>query len=201
MAKKKRTKKSILYNIKYSTFYNMKARCNNPKNPSYQDYGARGIKVEFKSFDDFIESMGPRPEGMSVDRIDNNGNYCKENCRWATYDQQRENTRTNRWIMYNGKKELLCRLTDILKLHNNLVYIYVKKYNYTYQQAFDRVLLESKEKKHCNLYFLGEKTSIAILSQELGISKYAINNRKKYSKCTTEIAIKYLINKHYGVQL
>jgi hypothetical protein len=74
----------------------MKDRCSNPNNDNYKYYGARGISVceEWKnSFESFYRDMGPRPPGKTIDREDNNGNYCKKNCRWATPKQQRLNQR------------------------------------------------------------------------------------------------------------
>lgn len=89
----------------YMTWNRMWSRCTNPIVDRYPLYGGRGIKVskEWETFEPFYEDMGPKPSPKhSIGRIDNNGNYCKENCRWETAEEQQSNTSTNVFIEHNG---------------------------------------------------------------------------------------------------
>jgi len=77
----------------YTSWAAMKTRCTNPKHNRYKLYGGRGITFDprWDDFLVFLADMGPRPHKFSIDRIDPNGNYCKENCRWADYSTQNKN--------------------------------------------------------------------------------------------------------------
>lgn len=78
----------------YIIWIGMQQRCNNSKHESYEYYGGRGVKVLFKSFEEFLECVGPRPSlEYSVDRIDNDGNYELGNVKWSTYEEQTANQR------------------------------------------------------------------------------------------------------------
>lgn len=89
----------------YRTWTSMKARCNNPGSPNYPAYGAVGIRVcdRWDRFDSFLEDMGVRPRGTTLDRIDGSKGYCPENCRWATVDVQIKNRKITRYFKHEGR--------------------------------------------------------------------------------------------------
>lgn len=102
----------------YTSWAGAKERCHNPDAQAYDRYGGRGItmcerwRVDFTAF---LADMGARPTPRhTLDRIDNDGPYSPENCRWATYGEQNRNTRQNRWIEFNG--ETLCLQDWALRL-------------------------------------------------------------------------------------
>lgn len=96
----------------------MKARCYNHKNKDYKNYGGRGIEVcdswkrDFSSFMEWSVSNGYR-EGLSIDRIDGDKNYCPENCRWTTAKAQANNTRANRKISFGGETHTVSEWSEI----------------------------------------------------------------------------------------
>lgn len=95
----------------YILFNNIRCKTTDKTNPNYANYGGRGIKflwndyVEFKKdmYESYLIHKSKHPTDTSIERIDNNGHYCKENCRWATMKEQSKNKRTSRYITYKGE--------------------------------------------------------------------------------------------------
>lgn len=102
----------------YCSWIQMRQRCLNPNNPDYKYYGGRGITIceTWNTFDIFLLDMGEKPKEASLDRIDNNGNYCKLNCRWATKLEQARNRRDNLYVMFRGTSTSLSELSDLCGL-------------------------------------------------------------------------------------
>lgn len=95
----------------HNTWMKMRTRCHNPKSREYRNWGARGIYVCQRwrdSFIAFFEDMGPAPSPKhTIERVDNDGPYCKENCIWLPFELQARNTRRSRWITFQGKTQIL----------------------------------------------------------------------------------------------
>ena len=112
----------------YGAYKAMRNRCYNPNNPAYKNYGGRGIKVcdrwlerDGVGFKNFLEDMGERPDGCSLDRIDNDGNYCKSNCRWVDGVTQGRNKRCNIKVSFEGNCRLLKELCNEFNILPELV--------------------------------------------------------------------------------
>lgn len=106
----------------YGTWQDMLNRCRNKNNLQYKDYGGRGIKVCERwqgpdGFWFFVDDMGDRPQGYTLDRIDVNGDYCKENCRWADRHTQNLNTRRNKSDDHNIKERILADGKKVFDVH------------------------------------------------------------------------------------
>jgi hypothetical protein len=104
----------------YTTWATMTQRCHNPSNSKYRMYGANGICVcpEWRdSFAAFLQDMGERPEGMTIDRIDGSRGYEPGNCRWASPKTQQRNLKTNVFVEYQGHKKCLAEWAEIYAIH------------------------------------------------------------------------------------
>ena len=103
----RRSARGMCRSPEYATWEAMKQRCYNPSQTGYQHYGGRGIGMCVRwrdSFTNFFDDMGPRPfPRATIDRIDNEGDYCPENCRWASHVEQGQNTRKTRRLTYKGE--------------------------------------------------------------------------------------------------
>jgi hypothetical protein len=90
----------------YTIWQQMRERCANPKNKSFDRYGGRGISVcaRWELFENFLADMGERPTGMSIDRINNDGNYEPSNCRWASISEQANNKRNTVLVQLQGRQ-------------------------------------------------------------------------------------------------
>ena len=103
----------------YQSWINMKQRCYYPDHNRYHIYGARGITVckrWLNSFENFLEDMGERPKGLTLERKDNEKGYSPENCKWATVKEQCNNRRNNTVIKYKGLSLTISQWADKLNI-------------------------------------------------------------------------------------
>ena len=107
----------------------MRQRCNDKNCKEYPYYGGRGIKVSeaWNDFATFYADMGPRPEGMTIDRVNNDGDYCKENCRWASRTEQARNRRNTVFAEINGALKPIAEWCEIYGISRNTVYERLKR--------------------------------------------------------------------------
>jgi len=120
-----------LYNPEFKAWADMKTRCYNKNYKRFDDYGGRGIRISkrwFHSFRSFLIDMGPRPSKIhSLDRINNDGNYTKKNCRWATDKQQCRNNRRNIILEHEGEKHCMAEWSAIKGIRADTIYTRIKR--------------------------------------------------------------------------
>ncbi|MCY1552802.1 hypothetical protein D9M68_892220 [compost metagenome] len=105
-------------------------RCRNPLHPAFHRYGGRGIAVCARwqtGFVAFYEDMGPRPVGLTLERIDSDGDYEPGNCRWATAQEQQNNTCTNRFVEVDGTSMTIAQMARAKGLNYETLYSRLKR--------------------------------------------------------------------------
>ncbi len=147
--------------VEYTTWKQIRGRCENDSNPGYPKYGGRGIKVcaGWHDFQSFLEDMGIKPDkSLSIDRINNNGHYscghCDEclhngwpaNCRWATKDQQSNNTRANRKITFAGRTMNLSQWSLEVGINDDTISSRLKK-GWTVERALTEPVPPRRKRK------------------------------------------------------
>lgn len=107
----------------------MKQRCENPNNKWFHRYGGRGIKIceRWKDFAAFYEDMGAKPEGLSLDRIDNSGDYCAENCKWASVKEQIRNRDVTPRIEYQGRMLSVAEVAEMTGIKRKVLLSRIRK--------------------------------------------------------------------------
>lgn len=164
----------------WNAWGDMIQRCTNPNNKRFYSHGARGISVcnRWLKFENFLIDMGRAPaKEYSLDRIDNDGNYQKDNCRWATRIEQANNRRSNIRVEFQGRTQTLKQWCDELKLP----YLAVKarlEHGHTVDSAFKHVY-PGKRIDSIIVEFNGQIKSLTEWSRELGISYTTLKHRFK----------------------
>lgn len=121
----------------YWVWRGMLLRCKSRKPPHFKKYRARGIQVceRWLTFENFLADMGEVPLGLSIDRIDNNGNYEPGNCRWADNKTQSRNRRSIRLITYSGRTQLLSDWAEELGLNISTLSMRLDHYKWPLARA------------------------------------------------------------------
>lgn len=124
-------KKSTVHGLRHTKLYRvwrgMKERCLNENDKSFHNYGGRGIKIcdewlhDFQAFYDWAMANG-YADGLSIDRIDNDWNYCPENCRWATRDEQNNNKRVSRMVTVNDETHTIGEWAKLTGINYHTLY-------------------------------------------------------------------------------
>ena len=122
----------------YYAWRSMRARCVYPDHAAYHNYGGRGILVcqrWLDDYDSFYEDMGPAPAGMSLDRINVNGNYEPANCRWATDKEQSHNRRNNRYLTHDGQTHTMAEWAAKLGIGKDTLFRRLNVYGHSVARA------------------------------------------------------------------
>ena len=199
MLNKKQNQNARKYDVKYDsnsrlycTYKNMNRRCHDTKFPKYKSYGARGIKVcdewrnDFNKFKEWAIDNGYN-DTLTIDRIDCNGNYEPNNCRWVTKQQQMRNRTDTLYVTYKGKQycmSYILRELGLLK-HMSSIKKRMQKgvtFEYAIKKSFDRRMMIEYE---------GVTKSIDEWAKLYGIKKHTLYKRLTKMKLSFEDAIHY----------
>lgn len=121
----------------HSVWTDILKRTTNKNHKFYNRYGGRGIKVceRWLKFENFLSDMGKRPKGLTIDRIDNDCDYTKSNCKWSTRKEQARNRKTTKHITYKGQKKSLAEWCEIYKLPYARVFARLNKLHWSIEAA------------------------------------------------------------------
>ena len=120
----------------YKIYKSIKNRCGNSKDNAYSSYGGRGIKNLWTTFEDFYRDMGDVPTPLhSIDRINNDGNYCKENCRWATRKEQCNNRRSNVPIEFRGRTQNMKQWAEEIGISHKLLWDRIRNAKWSVEKS------------------------------------------------------------------
>lgn len=167
----------------YSSWMAMKRRCYGKNTILYYRYGGRGIAVcdRWKdSFPNFLEDMGERPKGMTIHRIDNDLGYFKENCRWATNEEQKNSTSKTRFLTFNGETLNITQWAKRLGLSRDKIYARLDQLGWSVEKALSVKCDNRHDRVDApRVMFKGQLRTLLDISRETGISIWALRDRHK----------------------
>jgi hypothetical protein len=107
----------------YTIWKGMRRRCQSPKALEYRNYGARGISVceRWQTFENFLSDMGEPEDGLTIERINNDGNYEPSNCKWASYKDQLNNRRNNHYVSAFGRRRTLTQWSEEMNIPTSTI--------------------------------------------------------------------------------
>ena len=172
----------------HSVWADMKRRCKNPSRENYPHYGGRGITVcpEWEDFNNFYEwaIVNGYSQGLSLDRINNNGNYEPANCKWSTVKEQNYNRSCTVKFTYNGETRTLTEWSEIYGLKYGLLYDRIFREGLSFEEAIHKPY----EKRERLIKYNGKTQNLTEWSKELGLSYGLLKNRLNKLHWTVEKA-------------
>lgn len=183
---------------------NMIARCENPNEIGYKNYGGRGIKVckRWHIFENFLADMG-ESKGLTLDRINNDKGYYKENCRWTDYKTQARNTRGNRLIEYKGITISVTEWAEKLGIGRQVINMRLKA-GWSLEETFETPLLNRGIKNkikvdHKHITFRNKTKSASEWAKELNINSWSMLRRLKKGWTVEEaLTVPFNCNQNIG---
>ena len=165
----------------YGVFSHMISRCENKNDKDYCNYGARGIRVSTAwrhSFDTFLQDMGPRPQGCSIERLNNDGHYEVGNCIWADRKKQNRNKRNNRLLSGNGVTKTLAEWSETTGRSVQTIHSRLRR-GWSHDQALFSASVRRSDQAEQHS-FDGKTMSLKQWSEHLGYNYDALKARRKY---------------------
>jgi hypothetical protein len=164
----------------YYIWNGMMRRCFNPECAAFPNYGGRGITVapELQTFQGFLHVIGKRPEGKSLERIDNNGNYDPRNLRWSTAMEQNSNKRTNDLITYKGKTQTLTAWARELGMSQTALWTRLYRHKWSMKDALTRPATRITNRKLTDAEIIEISKSShlqSVLASRFGVSQSQIS--------------------------
>lgn len=160
----------------YDSWSRMIQRCDNPDAAYYELYGGRGIKVceRWYDFKNFLQDMGESKEGETLDRIDNDKGYYKENCRWASRKEQARNRSTNVEITFNGKTQCIAAWEEELGFKHGTLWTRLYNYHWPIERALTEPVKDANRKP---ITFNGKTQSLAKHAKDYGLGATTVSAR------------------------
>jgi hypothetical protein len=159
----------------YRAWSAMLKRCYSPSTQYFEHYGGRGITAcdEWRSdFSRFLADMGERPPGTTLDRKDNDKGYCKENCRWATRQEQGRNRRTNALLVYRGETRCITEWAEVCGISVEMLRTRLKR-----GWSIEDAIAKPVQQRHVLFTCYGESKTLADWADFCGLAQTTIQAR------------------------